>query len=145
MILLAKLALGTLGTVVAAGGVISSEGFVSVRVHEKKPDGTHVSLIVPAMVLDGGLHFVPKENLQDASEKVRPWLPTIHAAIDAMKSEGDTTFVEVREVNQHVTVATHNGAIVVDVDDDGETVHVSTPLRAIDNAIDQISAAGPKN
>jgi len=145
MILLAKLALGTLGTVVAAGGVISSEGLVSVRVHEKKRGGTHVSLIVPAMVLDGGLHFVPKENLQDASEKVRPWLPTIHAAIDAMKSEGDTTFVEVREVNQHVTVATHNGAIVVDVDDDGETVHVSTPLRAIDNAIDQIAAAGPKN
>ena len=64
MILLAKLALGTLGTVVAAGGVISSEGFVSVRVHEKKQGGTHVSLMVPAMVLDTGLRFVPKENLQ---------------------------------------------------------------------------------
>jgi hypothetical protein len=145
MILLAKLALGAVGTVVTAGALISSEGFVSVRVHEKKPDGTHLSLIVPAALLNGGLHFVPKDHLQEAGEKVQPWLPTIHAAIDAMKSEGDTTFVEVREENQHVTVATHNGSIVVDVDDDGETVYVSTPLRAIDNAIDQIAAAGPKN
>jgi hypothetical protein len=143
MILLAKLALGGLGTIVTAGAMISSEGFVSVRVHEKKADGTHLSIIVPAVVIDEGLQFVPREHLQNASEQLRPWLPTIHAAIDAMRTEKDTTMVEVVEEDQHVTVATRNGAIVVDVDDEGETVHVSAPLRAIDNVVDQIAAAGP--
>jgi hypothetical protein len=143
MILLAKLALGGLGTIVTAGAMISSEGFVSVRVHEKKADGTHLSIIVPAVVIDEGLQFVPREHLQDASEKLRPWLPTIHATIDAMRAEKDTTIVEVTEQDQHVIVATRNGAIVVDVDDEGETVHVSAPMRAIDNVVDQIAAAGP--
>jgi hypothetical protein len=143
MILIAKLALGALGTAVTAGAFISSEGFISVRVHEKKPDGTHLTIYVPALLADEGLRFVPREHLQDASDQIRPWLPTIHAAIDELKSEGNTTFVEVREPGQHVTVAARGGSIVVDVDDESETVHVSTPLRTIDNAIDQIAAAGP--
>ncbi|HXW17967.1 MAG TPA: hypothetical protein VEJ39_06670 [Candidatus Acidoferrales bacterium] len=143
MILVAKLALGALGTIVTAGAIVSSEGFISVRVHEKKPDGTHLTIYVPALLADEGLRFVPKEKLQDASAQIRPWLPTIHAAIEELRSAGDTTLVEVREPAQHVTVAARGGAIVVDVDDDGNTVHVSTPLRTIDSAIDQIAAAGP--
>jgi hypothetical protein len=145
MMLLAKLALGGLGTAVTAGALVSSEGFVSVRVHEKAADGTHLTLIVPATMVDVGMHFVPPEKLQDASEQIRPWLPTIHAAVDAMRSEADTTLVEVRDENEHVIVATRGGAIVVDVDDSSESVHVSTPLRTIDNALSQIAAAGPKN
>ena len=145
MVLLAKLALGALGTAATAGALISSEGYVSVRVHEKKADGTHLTLFVPATVLDVGMHCVPSAKLQDASRQVRPWLPTIHAAVEAMKSEKDTTLVEVREENEHVVVAMRGGDIVVDVDDPNETVHVSTPLRAIDNALSQIAAAGPKN
>jgi len=143
MILVAKLALGALGTMVTAGAIVSSEGFISVRVHEKKPSGTHLTIYVPALLADEGIRFVPKEKLQEASEQIRPWLPTIHAAIDGMRSEGDTTFVEVTEPGQHVVVATRNGAIVVDVDDENETVHVSTPLRTIDAAVDKIAAAGP--
>jgi len=144
MILVAKLAIGGLGTLVAAAALISSEGYVSVRVHEKAENGTHLTLYVPVVAVDAGMHFVPKEHFREAAEQVRPWLPTIHAAIDAMKSEPDTTFVEVIEPGQHVKVATHNGSIVVDVDDENDTVHVSAPLRAIDGAVDEIAAAGPK-
>lgn len=142
--LLAKLAIGGLGTIAAAAALVSSEGFVGVRVHEKAPNGTHLTLYVPAVAIDAGLHFVPREHLQEAAEQVRPWLPTIHAAIDAMKSEADTTYVEVTEPGQHVKVCTHSGSIVVDVDNEGDTVHVSAPLRAVDNAVDQIAAAGPR-
>jgi hypothetical protein len=145
MILLGKLAIGTMGVMVTAGAMVCSEGFVSVRVHEKKPDGTHISLIVPAMALNGALHFVPREHLREASEQIRPWVPTIEAAIHEMDNSPDVTFVEVKSPDEHVVVATHHGSIVVDVDDAENTVHVSTPLRAIDDAVEQIVAAGPKN
>jgi hypothetical protein len=145
MILLGKLAIGTVGVVVTAGSMLCSEGFVSVRVHEKRPDGTHLSLYVPAMAINGALRFVPKEHLQEASEQIWPWVPTIEAAVREMGNSPDITFVEVKSPDQHVVVATHHGSIVVDVDDEENSVHVSTPLRAIDDAVEQIAAAGPKN
>jgi hypothetical protein len=40
-------------------------------------------------------------------------------------------------------VTKSGGSIVVDVDDANETVHVSAPLRAVRQAIDQLAAAGP--
>ena len=41
MILLAKIGVGVLGTAMVAGAALSSEGFISIRVHEKQADGTH--------------------------------------------------------------------------------------------------------
>jgi|ERR1700722_16564879 hypothetical protein len=144
MILLGKLAIVATGMVVTTGAMLCSEGFVSVRVHEKRADGTHLSLYVPAMAINGALHFVPKEHLGDASEQIRPWLPTIETAIHELDNSKDVTFVEVTSPEQHVVVKTNHGSIVVDVDDSENSVHVSAPLRAIDDAVQQIAAAGPK-
>jgi hypothetical protein len=125
--------------------MVCSEGFVSVRVHEKKPDGVHLSLYVPAMPLNGALHLMPQKDLQNAGEQMRPWMPTIEAAVHELDRSKDVTFVEVSSPDEHVVVAKRDGSIVVDVDDAGETVHVSAPLHAIDDAVNQIAAAGPKN
>jgi hypothetical protein len=40
-----------------------------------------------------------------------------------------------------VEVAKSGASIVVDVDDAAETVHVSTPIRAISSTVDQLAAA----
>jgi hypothetical protein len=41
-----------------------------------------------------------------------------------------------------VVVAKKGGAVVVDVNDRDETVHVSAPIRAISSTIEQVAAAG---
>lgn len=143
MVILGKIALGMLGTVVAAGAIVSSEGMITVRVREKAPKGTHVFVVAPAMLVPIGLRFVPKENLQEAAARVRPWLPTIRVAIDELEKCDDSTFVEVVDSADHVRVAKSGGSIVVDVDDAGETVHVSVPLRAVRHTIERLAAAGP--
>lgn len=144
MILLTKLVVGAVGTIVTLGAMVCSEGFVSVRVQEKHPGGTHISIFAPALLLNGGLRCVPSEHLRDAGEQIRPWMPTIEAAMQQMGKMPDLTLVGVTDPSEHVQVSKLGGSIVVDVDDENETVHVSAPLRAMDDAVQQIAAAGPK-
>ena len=51
MIFLAKLGIGVMGTALAAGAALSSEGFIHVRVHEKQAGGTNINLILPAALV----------------------------------------------------------------------------------------------
>jgi hypothetical protein len=145
MLLIGKIALGTLGTVALAGAVVSSEGFIHVKVHENQANGTHLSFIVPAMLVPVTLKFVPRKYLEQPAQQIVPWLPVIDATFSGLNDCADgTILVEVTEPDQHVRVAKSDGAIVVDVQDPQETVHVAAPLRAMRSAIHEIASnAGP--
>jgi hypothetical protein len=144
MILLGKIALGMAGVTLAGAGLLCSEGFVDVNVIQRQAQGHHIHVIAPAALAPIAAHFIPARNLQDASEKIRPWLPVIDATVDALREADDVVLVEVRERDEQVKVSKSGGSIVVDVDDPNETVHVSAPLRAIGSTVDQIAAAGPQ-
>jgi hypothetical protein len=141
MLLFGKVVLGMAGTALAGVGILCSEGMVQVKVIEKQPQGHHINVIAPALLGPIAVHFVPRHNLADASRQIRPYLPTVRAALDALRDADDVVFVEVRERDQHVRVAKSGGSIVVDVDDPDETVHVSTPVRAIAGVIEQVADA----
>lgn len=141
MLLLGKLALGAGSTVLLAGGILCSEGFVSVDVREAQPEAHHVYVVAPAMLAPIAAHFVPKAKLQEASAQVRPWLPVIRAAISSLRDENDMTLVDITDQQQHVSVKKYGGNIVVDVVDDENNVHVSVPLRAMENTIEVIASA----
>jgi hypothetical protein len=141
MILLGKIGVGLLGTVMVAGAAVSSEGFIHVKVHEKRADGTHLTLIIPAAIVPATLGFVPREHLRDAADNIREYLPVIDAAIPALEDTPDGILVEVRDPNDHVVVTKSGGSIVVDVNDREDVVHVSVPLRAAHSAIRQIAGA----
>jgi hypothetical protein len=138
-----KLAMGLLGTAVVAGAMVSSEGFVNVRVHEKQPGGHNIHVIAPALVIPLSMRFAPQHSLEEATEQMKPWLPTIRAAMEGLRECADADFVEVSGPNQHVRVSKSGGAIVVDVDDEGETVHVSVPVRAMESAIEDLAERAP--
>lgn len=145
MILLGKIVLGMAGVTLAGAGLLCSEGFVQVKVEQKEPQGHHINIIAPAALAPIAAHFIPGRNLQDASQQIRPWLPVIDTAVGALREQADFVLVEVQEPNQYVKVSKSGGAIVVDVDDPQETVHVSVPLRAVGNTVDEIAdAAGPQ-
>ncbi|HLV93882.1 MAG TPA: hypothetical protein VKS44_01715 [Candidatus Acidoferrales bacterium] len=145
MILLGKIALGMTGIVFAGAGVLCSEGFVQVKVVQKQADGHHINVIAPAVLGPIAAHFIPASKLEDASHQLRPWLPVVDTALDALREADDVVLVEVKERDERVRVAKEGGSIVVDVDDPDETVHVSAPLRAISGTVDQIAAAdGPQ-
>lgn len=141
MILLGKIVLGMAGAGLAGVGVLCSEGMVQVKVIEKEPQGHHINVIAPALLGPIAVHFAPRREIENASRQIEPWLPVARAALESLREADDVVFVEVNDSNQHVKVAKSGGSIVVDVDDPGETVHVSTPIRAIQSTFEQIAAA----
>jgi len=144
MILLAKIGVGILGTAMVAGAAASSEGFITINVHEKRKEGTHLSLIVPAALVPATLHFVPREHVREASENLREYMPIIDAAIPALEDCPDGVLVEVSDPGEHVVIQKSGGSIVIDVNDHDDIVHVSVPLRAAQASIHQIAkASGP--
>jgi hypothetical protein len=143
MMLLGKIALGGCGTAVLGVGLLCSEGFVNVRVLEKKPQGHDIYIVAPAMIAPIAMHFVPKRHIANTSADIRPWLPAIRAGLDQLRESDDVTLVEVKDRYEHVQIAKRCGSIVVDVDDNDETVHVSTPIGAISSTIEQLAAATP--
>jgi len=143
VVLFGKIALGIVGTAVAGVGLLCGEGMIEVKVVERAPEVHHVYVIAPAMLVPIGMHFTPRRDLSHASAEIKPWLPTIRAALEQLRDTDDVTLVEVREPGEHVRVAKEGGSIVVDVEDHDETVHVSTPIRAISSTIEQLAAAGP--
>jgi hypothetical protein len=140
MRLLGKIVLGMAGVGVAGAGVLCSEGLVHVKVIEKRPQGLHINVIAPAMLAPIAVHLAPRRDLAQAARQIQPYMPTIRAAVEGLRDSEDVVFVEVKEPGEHVEVAKSGGSIVVDVDDDGETVHVSTPIRAVSSAAEQLAA-----
>lgn len=146
MLILGKIALGMMGTVLVGGGIMCSEGFIHVKVNEKQPNGTHFSLIVPAMLAPMAVRFVPRHNLQDADVNMRQYIPVAQAAFSGLRDCPDgTTLVEVRDEDTHVTVVKDGGSLIVDADDPDETVHVAVPLRATERTFEEIAASSDPN
>jgi hypothetical protein len=144
MFLLAKVGIGIMGTVVAGGAMLCSEGFMSVKVHEKQAGGTNFSMVLPAALVPITLQFVPNHHLAHASKDLRPYMPIIDAAIPALEDCPDGVLVEVTDLNEHVLIAKRGGSVVVDVNDNGDVVHVAVPLRAAHSALREIAAANPE-
>lgn len=144
MLLLGKIGIGLMGTVLVGGAIASSEGFIHVKVNEKQTNGTHISLIVPAVIMPMAVEFIPRHHLRDASANLQQFMPIIDAAMSGLADCPDGPLVEVLDSDSHVTVVKWGGSIVVDADDPDETVHVAVPLRATQRAIDMIAEAnGP--
>jgi hypothetical protein len=134
MLLLAKLALGMTATVAVAGVYTFHDGVVRVDVDEFRDGGTHVHVWAPAVIAPVALHVVPIRHLEDAGEKIGQFLPTIRVLVKELKNYPDAEFVDVRDHEDHVRVAVHNGKVIVDVNERDEKVHVSCPLAAIEDA-----------
>jgi hypothetical protein len=143
MIVLGKIVLGMAGVGLAGVGVLCSEGLVQVKVIQKEPQGHHINVIAPAILAPIAMHFAPSRDLAHAAQQIQPYMPAIRAALDSLRDSDDVVFVEVKERDEHVLVSKSGGSIVVDVDDAGETVHVSTPIRAISSTVEQLAAASP--
>jgi hypothetical protein len=122
---------GTAAMALVTGAFVYHVGAVWIDVREKHPGGEHVRLVVPAIIAPIAAMMVPKEKLHNAPQELQQWMPTIEAATEELSNCPDTVFVQVESRNEHVKIAKVGDHLVIDVDDPGETVHVSFPIRAV--------------
>jgi hypothetical protein len=142
--LLAKLALGLTGTVVLAGAYTFHDGIMRVE-ENNRADRRHVHVWVPAAVVPMAMHFVPRRHLERAAEQARPWLPTLRALTHELEKYPNAEFVDVRENHgeEHVRIHTHDGKILIDVDEPGEQVHVACPLAVMRDVANELEDNAP--
>jgi hypothetical protein len=132
--------LAILAVLAAFGAFVCSMGAVHVEVRSKSPQGDHLRVIVPAMVLPAAALLVPKDKIREVSRELRQWLPAIQAASEELLRCPDGPLVEVDDRHEHVKIAKIEGTLVVDVDDQTETVHVSLPLLAATYACSRLAS-----
>jgi hypothetical protein len=140
MILLGKIVLGVAGVGLAGASVLCSEGLVHVKVIEKQPRGLHLNVIAPAMLAPIAVHLAPRRDLAQAARQIQPYMPVIRAALDGLRDSQDAVLVDVQEPGERVEVSKSGTSIIVDVDDAANTVHISTPIRAISSTVEQLAA-----
>jgi hypothetical protein len=123
--------------------VVMKDGIVEVNVQEKHPGGSHVHLYVPATVATWGVHMAPEERLRQHLRHSREGLAIARVALHELEKMPDAQLVEVESPTEHVRVQTRHGRILVDVDDEGETVHVAVPISAARKVIEELEAESP--
>jgi hypothetical protein len=140
--LLANLALGVVGTMVLAGAYTFHDGVMRV---DEDHDGRHVHVWVPAAIVPMAMHVVPRRQLERAADQARPWLPTLRALTKELGKYPNAEFVDIRSAgeNQHVRIGTHNGKLMIDVDEPGEQVHVACPLAMMRDIANELEANAP--
>jgi len=127
------------GTLVTAG-LVADAGFIHVKVHEKRENGTHLNLYVPAILATTAPFAIPERKLDRIAEKAREVLPALIVAAREMEKIPDGTLVEVQSTREHVRVTKEDGCIVVDVNDRRDEVHVAVPLHAIQSIAQNLQA-----
>jgi len=132
-----------LGSFLLGAVVIYDAGAVRIRVHEKKPDGENIHLIVPAVVIPAALRLAPRRDLQKASEEIRPYLPAIRIAAEELAKCPDGPLVQVISPKERVSIVKRGGSLAIDVDSPEETVHISFPLKMVHSVARRLEAMGP--
>jgi hypothetical protein len=143
MIFLAKVGLGIVGTVVAAGAYTCRQGFVRVDVDESAADGSHVHVWAPAAMVPMAIHVVPQREMDKAVREAREYMPVARAVVHELGRLPDSVLVEVKDPDEHVVISTYHGAIKIDVRDRDEEVHVVCPLATIEDVTTEIANKSP--
>lgn len=131
------------GTALVAGAVAFSAGSVRVRVVEKKADGDHVNLVLPALAVPLGMRLMPEEARREAAAQVGPWVPAIRAAAETLADSPDAVLFEVQNPHEHLRIEKRDGRLLIDVDTDAETVHLSFPLRLLASVAAEVETGAP--
>ncbi len=141
--IIAKLALGFASTIVFASVYTFREGVIRVDVDEHRAGGSHVHFWLPAAAVPMAMHFVPKHHLREACEHVSDFLPLVQIVTSELRHYPNTTFVDVRDGDDHVRVATVGTKLQVDVVNSEQNVHVAVPLTTVTDVASQIAESQP--
>ena len=143
MVLLGKIALGFGATVVLAGACTFRQGLLRVDVDETHGRGQHVHVWVPAAIVPMAMHFVPRGQMLRAGEQSAKFMPLVHAVAKELQRYPEAELVEVHDGPQYVRIRTHNGNLMIDADEPGQSVHVSCPLSTIDDVSRELATFAP--
>jgi len=144
MLVLAKVALGLSATLAMSTAYVFHEGVIRVDVDEHRHGGSHVHFWVPATTVSAGMRLaslVPQHPLERAAEQIKPHLPMFRVMAKELQKYPNAEFLDVTDEEQHVHIATVNGKLRIDVEDDDQTVHLQVPVETLMDIADRFEDA----
>jgi hypothetical protein len=133
--------LGTASLAGTAGVITYNAGAVRVSVVEKRPNGEHVHVFVPAIVVPLAMGFIPAKHFHVHDKDAHKMLPVLKAVSQELERCPDATLVEVTSPEEHVKISKLGNSLYIDVDDRNETVHVSFPVGVVQTVVNKLEAA----
>jgi hypothetical protein len=124
-------------TVGAAVAAVYNAGTVDVDVSHAAD--SHVSVALPAGLLNLAIALVPDDVISDVTEELEPVWPTIEAAARELHRAPDFVLLEVESGDEHVLIEKRDGRMVIVVEEDGERFSVALPLSTICRIADKLA------
>ena len=130
-------------TIGAIGTCIGNAGMLVVDVREQ--GGDDIRIKIPAALVHAAIGVLPDRLVRTARAEMGETFDRVGPAVRAVcrKMEGLPDFVLVEVVNreEQVSIRKEGGRIVVDVDSDGERVHVVVPLETVRSILGKLGRA----
>jgi len=137
-----KLLVGVLLVPIVMFGVVISADYAVVDVREGGPDGMHIIIPVPLALARVALTFAPEDAQYVPCPEISGYIPAIQRAVGELRAARDGVLVSVEEHDETVLIRKVGENLEIDVDGDSEEVHVTIPLDAVVDILDQYDGEG---
>lgn len=141
IVALALLALPVGCGLLLAGSVVT-QGLVTVKVNEPKPDGTNLYLPVPAGLVYLGIDLLPlldkDHHMQKARKEMGAWGPFAAAALQALEDCPNAVLVDVQDGKETVKIVKEGHTIEVRVHSADGNVQISLPAHLFSKVAHQL-------
>jgi radical SAM superfamily enzyme with C-terminal helix-hairpin-helix motif len=143
LILAASCGVLLLGSSFLLAASIVQTGLVTVKVHESGPDGTHLYLPVPAVLVHAGMSVLPAVMDEDVWEDVRTdlgeWAPVAAEALRAVEDAPNAVLVEVENERESVRIEKAGRSLEIYVRDGKDTFEISLPASLLGRVAREIA------
>lgn len=137
-----KLLVGVLLVPIVMFGVVISADYAVVDVREGGPDGMHIIIPVPLALARAALSFAPEDAQYIPCPEISGYIPDMQRVVGQLRGARDGVLVSVEERDETVLIRKVGENLEIDVDGDGEEVHVTIPLDAVVGVLDQYDGEG---
>ena len=143
LVLAASFGLVLMGSGFLLAASIVQTGLVTVKVHESGPDGTHLYLPVPAILVHAGLTVLPALIEDDIWEDVRTdlgeWAPVAAEALRSVEDAPDAVLVEVENARESVRIEKVGRSLEIRVRDGKDSFEISLPANLLGHVAREIA------
>ena len=119
---------------------VAATGTVTVRVHERGPDGVNLYIPVPALLVDlivfAAPRLMPEDALAEARQEIAPFREGLAILAEEIESCPSGVLVDVRTPDEHIRVTKSWRSFEVSVDSADADVRVSVPARLAGRVLD---------
>ena len=143
LVLAASFGLLLLGSGFLLAASIVTTGLVTVKVDESGPNGNHLYVPVPAVLVHAGLSLLPALVEDDVWEEVRTdlgeWAPVAAEALRSVEDAPDAVLVEVENERESVRIEKVGRSLEIRVKDGRDSFEISLPASLLGRVAREIA------